>query len=193
MARRVDTALLGPQKGLRQGGMTSHRTILSILTLLAVASAALPSAAAASSLLGGYGGPGEGNQAILGSALLNGTGGGSGGGSAGSSTVGSRSGGAATTGSSRRGHKGSAVGKGPVAGASHGRGGVGGASAGGVDVHAVRSLGQTSPLVHEGSEPLGLSGVDLLYILLALGALACTGALTWRLTRTFSDPNAHNG
>jgi hypothetical protein len=192
MARRVDTALLGPQKGLRQGGMTSHRTILSILTLLVVASAALPSAAAASSLLGGYGGPGEGNQAILGSALLNGTGGGSGGGSAGSSAASSRSGGATPGGSSGRGNKTSAVGKRPVAGASHGRSGVGGASAGSVDAHSVRSLGQTSPPVHDGSEPLGLSGADLLYILLALGVLASTGALTWRLTRTFPDPNAHN-
>lgn len=58
--------------------MTSHRTIslkpailVVVLTILAA-----PSSALANSLLGGYGGPGEGNQAILGSALVGGAGGG---------------------------------------------------------------------------------------------------------------------
>ena len=52
--------------------MTSHRTTLLKLVLLAIISAVMPSSAsAASPLLGGYGGPGQGNQAILGSALLN--------------------------------------------------------------------------------------------------------------------------
>ncbi len=52
-----------------------------VTTILAVAvSAALPAGAQAGSLLSGYGGPGQGSQAVLGSTLINGPGGGSGGG-----------------------------------------------------------------------------------------------------------------
>jgi hypothetical protein len=191
MARRVDTALLRPQKGSRQGGMTSHRTTLLILTLLAVIQVAVPSVAAAGALLGGYGGPGEGNQAILGSSLLNGTGGGSGGGSSGStpSTAGSRAGRGSVAPTGPSGHASHPGGRSHAGGTSSSREG---ASVGGAGTYSVRPLGQTSPPVHDGAEPLGLSGVDLLYILLALVVLACTGVLTWRLTRTFSAPNAHN-
>src|ERR1700744_2162094 len=64
--------------------MTSHRTILSILTLLAVMPAAMPSSAQAGSLLSGYGGPGAGSQEILGSTLIGGGGSTGSGGSAGS-------------------------------------------------------------------------------------------------------------
>ena len=60
--------------------MRSRRMITPTIALVAL-SAAMPVAASASSLLSGYGGPGQGNQAILGSALL---GGGSSGGSSGS-------------------------------------------------------------------------------------------------------------
>jgi hypothetical protein len=69
------------------GGMTNHRKIIaaaSLLVTLAVAPA-LPATAGAGPLLSGYGGPGQGSQAILGSALLNG--GSGGGGSAGSSAA----------------------------------------------------------------------------------------------------------
>ena len=73
------------------------------MTLAAAALA--PASATAGSLLSGYGGPGEGNQAILGSALLGGpSGGGGGGAESGSSATaqGSRgaSAGEAATGSS---------------------------------------------------------------------------------------------
>ena len=50
--------------------MTSHRTILMTLISLTVMSFATPSSVLAGPLLSGYGGPGEGNQAILGSALI---------------------------------------------------------------------------------------------------------------------------
>jgi hypothetical protein len=56
--------------------MTTHRKTLSILASLVVMTTAVPAFASASPLLGGYGGPGEGNQAILGSALIGGAGGG---------------------------------------------------------------------------------------------------------------------
>src|SRR3977135_3916585 len=53
--------------------MSSRRTSILIPTTLAVVMLCLiPAVAAASSLLSGYGGPGQGNQAIPGSALLNG-------------------------------------------------------------------------------------------------------------------------
>lgn len=80
--------------------MTRHRTIFS--TLLLVAFMAAPSGAQAGSLLSGYGGPGGGAQAILGSTLVNGSGGGSGGseggGAAGGGSSLSAGGGASSTG-----------------------------------------------------------------------------------------------
>src|SRR5450755_4896336 len=76
---------LATEENPRQGRMTSHRTISLILTLLAGLMTVAPSSVFAGPLLGGYGGPGAGNQAILGSALLNGPpgGGGTGAGSTG--------------------------------------------------------------------------------------------------------------
>jgi hypothetical protein len=67
--------------------MTRHRMIVSILVLVPVLLTATRSSALASPLLSGYGGPGQGSQAILGSALLNGPrgGGGSGAGPEGAS------------------------------------------------------------------------------------------------------------
>ena len=58
---------------------------LSTIALLAALVAVAPAAASANSLLSGYGGPGAGNQAILGSALIGGGGSAGGGGSSGSS------------------------------------------------------------------------------------------------------------
>ncbi len=88
------------REGARQGSMKNHRIISHSCAAAAVVLLAFPVAAqAGSSLLSGYGGPGEGNQALLGSALVNGHrgGGSSGGGSAGQ---GSSSGEASATGAS---------------------------------------------------------------------------------------------
>ncbi|HEY1834670.1 MAG TPA: hypothetical protein VGG08_09555, partial [Solirubrobacteraceae bacterium] len=65
--------------------MRSHRKTTPIAAVLTLALAALaPSAASANPLLSGYGGPGQGDQAIIGAALVNGPGqGGSGGGGGG--------------------------------------------------------------------------------------------------------------
>jgi hypothetical protein len=173
--------------------MTSHRTISLTLSLLAVLMTVASSSAFANSLLGGYGGPGEGNQAILGSALLNvprGGGGGSSDGtveSTGSSSPGSAGVGkqtvqknAASTGSNGRG---STTPKG-------GRRPVGGASGGATGTYPASSVGETSRLAPEGSGALGLSGEDLLYVLLALGVLAFVGVLTRRLARTAGPEGA---
>lgn len=179
--------------------MSGTRRTMIKLTLIAVAFAALtPAAASAGSLLSGYGGPGEGNQAILGSALLNGPSGkgGSGGGS----------GNAASTG--RSGSYGSLIassGAGQPASSSRGSGGSTGTSrsrssrSGGkqrhVEAGAENTSNSASPPYTKtnrpstqtsgggSSQPLGLSGADLLYILLALVVLTLTGVLTRGLVR----------
>jgi hypothetical protein len=45
----------------------------------------------------------------------------------------------------------------------------------------------------EGSQPLGLSGRHLLYVLLALALLAATAALTLRLARTAPPTGSTKG
>lgn len=170
--------------------MTGHRTILSILTLLAILPAAIPSSAPANPLLSGYGGSGEGSQEILGSALLGGGAGGGGGtgsgpsGPTGSSLTGAPVGQGSTTSTGSHGRERAA------GGASRPRGKAGEASGAAAGAHAVSQTSQPAP---GSSETLGLSGADLLYILLALGALACTGLFTRRLTQTPPSRDAHSG
>jgi hypothetical protein len=174
--------------------MTRHRTIVSISTLVVAALLAVaPGYAAADSLLSGYAGPGGGTQAILGSALLNSPGGGNGAGG------GSGSGGGAVSGATANG-AGSAGG---LAGAG-GANGSGGAArragrssvrAGRGDTRAARSSSihnssiSSSPTYPASvtpralatvsdASPVGLSGADLLVVLLVLGVLAVTGVST---------------
>jgi hypothetical protein len=169
--------------------MTGHRTILSILTLLAILAAVIPSPASANPLLSGYGGSGEGSQELLGSALLGGGAGGGGGTGGGPSgpTESSLTGAPVSQGST-------------TSTGSHGRErGAGGASrprgkavkASGAAAGAYPS--EISQQATVSSETLGLSGVDLLYILLALAALACMGLCTRRLAQTPPGRNAHSG
>jgi hypothetical protein len=165
--------------------MTSRRMITSILTVLLVgAPAVLPAVATAGSLLSGYGGPGQGNQAILGSALLNGpsSGGGGGGstgagGSAGAETLSGTSNPVASSrpqGTPARHHSTSSR-------PSSGTGSLGVTSPGGSGAYPL-STG-LARAVSGDSRTLGLSGADLLYILLALAALALTGLATRQLMR----------
>jgi hypothetical protein len=82
MARRVNR-LLEPEKGTQgREGMNSRQKIIGAAAVVAALMGAVPVSATASSLLSGYGGPGQGSQAILGAALLKGpsNGGGRGGG-----------------------------------------------------------------------------------------------------------------
>jgi hypothetical protein len=159
-------------------------------TLLAVGLS--PAAALAGSLLSGYGGPGQGNQAILGSALLNGPagkGGSGGGGSSGASGASARGG---STGAGPRpivlsagGAAGEALPR-PVRGQRHPGGAGRHASASGSQPYTRTSRASEVYAAHDGaggSPTLGISGADLLYILLALGTLVLTGVLTRRLAR----------
>jgi hypothetical protein len=162
--------------------MTSRRTSIFILTILAVVlPCALPAAGMASSLLSGYGGPGQGNQAIIGSALLNGPskGGGGGGGSTGAGS------GEPLASSSRVAESGSqGGGRGrphkSAQGGVRGKGATGRASASGPRYPVSAGLARS---LSGDSATLGLSGADVLYIILALGALLLTGVLTRQLTR----------
>jgi hypothetical protein len=173
--------------------MKSHRKITSIIALAVTLSVFAPASAPASSLLSGYGGPGQGAQAILGSALLNGPsgrGGGGSGGGGGSAVVsptptaplGAVSTGGQTTGSGPGGHRhanarngNQTATSGTVAGAygSHPRVGASQAAAG-------------------GNGPLGLSDSAFLFALLALTALLFTGLLTRGLTKA-SGTRGHAG
>jgi hypothetical protein len=106
--------------------MKSHRKISLATALLAALVAVAPASAAANSLLSGYGGPGAGNQAILGSALIGGGGSAGGGGSSGSSGSGSTG----STGSSTGSTGSSAGSTGSSAGSAAGSEAAGGGEAG---------------------------------------------------------------
>ena len=108
--------------------MKSHRKISLTTALLAALVAVVPATASANSLLSGYGGPGAGNQAILGSALIGGGGSAGGGGSSGSS---GSTGSAGSSSDSAAGSEAAGEGEAAAAG-SNGRGGeAGGAGEGG--------------------------------------------------------------
>jgi hypothetical protein len=193
----------GPRRGSDQGkepqagSMRSHRRIVSTAALAVALSAAVPANAPGSSLLSGYGGPGAGNQAIIGATLLNGSGGGgSGGGSsshslesshyskssgvAGSPSNGITGSGAktGTEGSTARRHAGQVT---HVAGGARASG-AGKTSAGAAPAYPASSVMRARGGA-VGPETLGLSSDDLLLILLALAGLAFTGVLTRRLAR----------
>jgi hypothetical protein len=181
------------------GSIKSHRTIVPLVGFGVLLSIVAPPPARGSSLLSGYGGPGQGNQAILGSALLNGPRGGSGnGGSAGppgsaaagtieapdrATTEGVASSRWAAASPTRVAH-----GRAPTAGSQRktARGQGSSATAQGTN-NATDGLnhgfGEASRRARVGSDTLGLSGEDLLFALLVLGVLAGTAVLTRRLAR----------
>jgi hypothetical protein len=161
-----------------------RRTITSLAVLVVLAATlCVADAAQAGSLLSGYGGPGQGNQAILGSTLLGGPSGG-GGGAAGGGEVGSPGSGSLSaagpatsqgSGTAATGHSGAA---------HHGvkRSSAPATSQSPAPAPGAR-LAPSAASTREGSQPLGLSGDDLLYALLVLALLAATAALTLRLAR----------
>lgn len=157
--------------------MMGRQRLTTTATMVALSLCVLPAGADASStLLSGYGGPGEGNQAIIGSTLVGGGKGGSGGGSGGAGQVSAGSIEAQAPPASGAGSSHAKV-------ASHARKGAG-PSAGHASEGGVATYTPTAVTTHEGGgSTLGLTGDDLLYIVLALGVLALTAALTGRLTR----------
>ena len=188
--------LLKPKMGTQGREMNRNIRIASTLALAGVLSVSLPAAAfAGSPLLSGYGGPGAGEQAIVGSTLLGGPHGGAGsGGSSGSG--GSGGAGLSGSGGALSGGRGStSIGgrTGLVGGSTSARrrAGSGGASrvAGGAGVQAGR-VG-TSAFVYPSSlrsasansPALGVSGGDLVLLAGIVATLALVGTLTIRLAR----------
>jgi hypothetical protein len=169
--------------------MTRRRMFISILTGLALLSpATLPATAAAGSLLSGYGGPGQGNQAILGSTLINGTSGGGGGGSGAAGSGGGSGGGSGAASASLLIARGPVATGGPRGGAARHASGSKLAGHPNGAVGAVSKPASPVPLglarsASGGSGALGLSGTDLMYIILALAIVAITGAATRQLMR----------
>jgi hypothetical protein len=169
--------------------MSSQRLALAAIASVTLAfSTLLPSAPAfAGSLLSGYGGPGQGSQAILGSTLIKGSarGGGSGGPPAGSvssgASIGAGAGGGVAGGAPRGVPGGGRAAK--RAAARNRRDGAGAQGSGSSVRLGAPTYSDASTSASVGSQPLGLSGADLLWILLALAALTLTGALTKRFSR----------
>jgi hypothetical protein len=164
--------------------MKRHRWMTPTVGLMMALCGAVPVAAPASPLLSGYGGPGQGNQAILGSALLNGSrgggggaaGGGGGGGLAASASapVTGSAASAATRGRPERPPKRVSANRqaNPAQGSPA-------AAAPAASLYPASERGAAAG--HGGA--LGLSGSDVLYIILALGTLAFAAVLTRRLAR----------
>ncbi len=186
-------SLLGRERTSGHGRMTGHRLTSTTGALLVLAlSAAVPAVADAGSLLSGYGGPGQGNQAILGSALLNGRAGGGGstggGSTGGGSLTAGTGGGEGAVGSRASEARTGAAGGGPAP-KSTGRekhinnSRVGAASGAGSHPYRGTSGSAASRAQVGGSQTLGFSGGDALYIFLAVGALGVTAAFTRRLAR----------
>jgi hypothetical protein len=185
--------------------MRSHRAISHsvVSAVIFIALALVPATAQAGSLLSGYGGPGEGNQAVLGSALIGGSRGGSGGsgsaGGGGSETSGGASesssspssgearGGSGGTdrGASRGGSARHGAGKG-AKGAAHGGASTAGTSgASGAGAQQFASFYPAAERVPSGGQGvvLGLTGTDILLIAVAAVALIAIGLATRRLDR----------
>lgn len=183
--------------------MRSHRIVIFITGVLIALIAAAP-AAGQSTLLSGYGGPGQGNQAILGAVVVKGSGGG---GSSGAGS-GAASGTGGETSSASSGEDGSepsliAPNK-PAVGSSSA--GSPGAQAGS-DGHSGHPVGPRTSTRHasgaavqaarqapasfypaaervpagQSAGALGLSGADVVYILLAVAALVSIGLFTKRV------------
>lgn len=184
--------------------MRYRRISIALLASALILPLSVVTPALANSLLSGYGGPGQGSQAILGATLLKGPskGGGSGGGSGGS-------GGGSSGASGSQSVSGSGSSAAPAYSEARSNGSDGSSSqdsaaraASKPARHAVPARPPLSAPRYTGvsraattSRPLGLSGIDLLYIVLALFLLVLTALLTRALTRgrTVGDAAAAQG
>ncbi len=158
-----------------------RQRLTTIVALMALGSccALAPAASASSTLLSGYGGPGQGNQAILGSTLIGGSGGSGGGG------------GATSAGSAPQAVSIEAA-PAPRATPRTSGGGASGAPRGQARHQRATgtgtSAGATAPskpvVVRPASAPaLGLSGTDIAYVVLGFLVLVLTAVVTVLLTR----------
>ena len=157
--------------------ITIRTAALALVAALAV-SAAAPLVAHAGPLLSGYGGPGQGNQAILGSTLLGGPGGGaSGGGGAGGSQE------AAPTGAAARAVRPSRFPPGPSKTRCCSRSNTEPPTSMCGPKHPARSFAWCGSGSAVSTSRFGLSGADISYVVLAAAALAFAGVLMRRMVR----------
>jgi hypothetical protein len=187
--------LLEPMKGNPRQGMNRKIRIATALALVGALSVSAPAVSLAGSpLLSGYGGPGAGEQAIVGSTLLNGPRGGSGPGG-GQGRVNSTATGVGASGAIQSTRKGESIsrahtppaqrgssssGQGSHRGASHAGGSSAYKPSVGVNHGAYAYTG--SPRSADSSV-FAISTGDLLLLVATLTTLALVGALTMRLGR----------
>jgi hypothetical protein len=189
----LEQSLLRPDVQAPQGSTNDRRRPKSAgrrrwftgaVTMIA-ASMLVTSGAAANSLLSGYGGPGQGEQALLGGGLVGGPSGGPP--SGGSGTTTSLRSAQARAGAGENARTGSSASPATHAPRTHA---VSGRSSGNPKEHApgrVRSHSSSYPYPAarlSSSNALDFSGEDLLYVLLAITGLAVTAAFTRRLARS---------
>jgi hypothetical protein len=178
-----------------------HRTIIPTTVLVALICVAAPQVALAGSLLSGYGGPGEGSQALIGAALVKGPRGGSGGGSTGGGSPelaepSSTSASASTPGRTEQRSSSSSRSSSQRSAGSSSHGSSASRTSGGRGAAAAAAARQASSRAGFASYPrservvdqpasfvLGLSGADFAYALIALFCLLLTALATARLAR----------
>jgi hypothetical protein len=189
------------EKGTQGREMKRKIRIATALALAGFLSVSAPMAVNANPLLSGYGGPGAGEQTIVGSAHLGGSSGGGGAGAHGGAATGGSSGSSGRTPSSSGGALSGGGGSTFATGgststgtqSSHARSGGkptarSGAGSGGI-LHAGRASRSAfvypSSLrsVSASSSALGMSGGSLVLLIGAVAALALVGTLTIRLAR----------
>jgi len=173
--------------------MARHRSLAASALIALAVTCALPGAAGATStLLSGYGGPGQGNQALIGSSLSGTASGGGSGGSGGSGAAGagepvrleaSSAAGAGTAG--RAGHAGGTAAGGGRGAASRrqqsdARRAGSAAAAGAAAAARARNVADRGAT---GTSTAGLSGTDLVLIALGCALLVATALITGRLAR----------
>lgn len=186
--------LLKPKKGTQGREMNRKIRMAPALALVGALFASVPAAAAPMGpLLSGYGAPGAGEQAIIGSALLNGPRGGAGSGgssgSAGSGGAGLGGSGGTLSGGGNSTPTGAGGARASSGGSSSARSGVGSGGASQAGTQAGRA--STSAFVYPSplrsasvsSPVLGLSSGDLVLLAGIIAGLALVGTLTIRLAR----------
>jgi hypothetical protein len=174
--------------------MKSHGQITTAaLAALALLLCVPATAGATNPLLSGYGGPGEANQAILG-ATLSGTG------SGGSGAAGGPSAASDTPRTLEVAPAGAGSGSAPRSSGSSAHQthrpatkARGGSDASGAASGAYAARGPAASDAAAATEPLGVNGTDLLYIILAFGVLLLTALVTRRFNGWAGDPDRDAG
>jgi len=152
----------------KQGSMRKRRTFTSAIVTAVFLAGVIAPAATANPLLSGYSGPGQGSQAILGSALLNTPAGGGGGPSAGATPTLASPGSASSPASNPTPSK-------------HGATGKPSKQARPAPASAQSTYLHRRPVDDSQSGVLGLSGAALLQTILVLAGIVLLAALTRQL------------